>query len=179
MAVTVSSLMAAVDQTLNEKAAHIERVHGSYWGARSDVIRNLVAVGAAIFAGTVTFIDRSASSLCTIEGLSLAVSWILLLASISAGLFVLWQSVTLRSFYPKLFNSRPQLREQFEALDLTQPDAVDRSAEVLERTVAAVVGAMGLADARAQLGARVCLISFLGSMLCFLVYAGWRVATGT
>ncbi|MGH8659266.1 MAG: hypothetical protein ACREV4_12545 [Gammaproteobacteria bacterium] len=177
MTITVSSLMATVDKTLDEKAAHVDRVYGPHWEARADVIRSLVAVGAAIFAGTVTFVHRTPSVLCTIERWSLVASWVLLIASTSSGLFVLWQSVTLRSFYPKLLNSRPQLRQQFEALDLTLPDAAAQSAAILKSAVDAVVNPMGLADSLAQLAARVCLISFLGSM--FLVYAGWRVVSGS
>lgn len=175
MTTTVDSLMAALKQTLDDKADHIDRVHGSLWDARIEVVRNLVTVGAAIFAGTITLLDASTTKSCSVQAWLLIGSWILLLISISSGLFVLWQSITLRSFYPKLFNSQPHIRKQFGALDLSKSDAVDKSAAILKSTVDAVVERIGRADKRAQVGARICLSFFFFSMLCFLVFAGLRL----
>ncbi len=177
--ITVSMLMSNVDTTLENEAAHMDRVHGPLWEARSDVVRNLVAVGVAVFAGTVTFLEGVASSACTLGGALLLASWALLVISVSAGLFSLWQSITLRSFYPRLFNSRPRLRAEFQKLDLTRPDAIDRSAEILKAAIDAVVGPMGVADTRGQIGARVCMVCFFGSMMFFLGYAVTRLWSGT
>lgn len=173
--VTVADLMSTLNKTLDEKANHIERVHSSHWEARADVVRNLVAVGSAIFAGTVTFLEASPPSICTAGGWLLITSWVAMVVSISSGLFVLWQSVTLRSFYPKLFNNRPGIRKEFEALNLSAPDVADRSAAILKRVVDAVVNPMGQADIRAQVASRVCLVSFFLSMACFLGFAVSRV----
>lgn len=175
MMLTIDSMMATLDKTLEQEATHIDRVHGPLWEARAEVIRNLVSIGAAILAGTVTFLDSSPPTLAAPLEWPLIASWVLLLASISSGLFVLWQSVTLRSFYPKLFNSRPTIRSEFENLDLTQPTAPDQSAAILKRVVDGVVGPMGSADRRAQLSARICLISFFLSMIAFAIFAVARV----
>ena len=176
MTLTVADLMKALDTTLDDKAAHIDRVHRSHWEARSQVVQSLVSVGSAIFAGTVTFLNASPLSTCSVDGWLLISSWVLLILSISSGLYVLWQSVTLRSFYPKLFNNRPVIRKQFEALDFSAPAAADNSAAILKTVVDNVVVPMGRADLRAQCASRVCLGSFFLSMLCFLAFAVWRVA---
>ena len=174
--ITVADLMKSLDKTLDDEANHIDRVHGSHWEARAEVVRNLVAVGSAIFAGTVTFLEASPPNACSLGGWLLIASWVLMIVSISSGLFVLWQSVTLRSFYPKLFNNRPAFRKEFEALYLSAPDIADKSAAILKRVVDTVVNPMGCADSRAQVASRICLVSFFLSMSCFLAFAVSRVA---
>jgi hypothetical protein len=84
--------------------------------------------------------------------------------------------VTLRSFYPKLFNSRPGIREEFEALNLSARDVLDNSAAILKREVDAVVNPMGRADVRAQVASRVCLVTFFLSISCFLAFSVSRGA---
>lgn len=173
MALTVVDMMRGLDKAIDDEAAHIERVHGPHWEARAEVVRNLVAVGSAIFAGTVTFLDVATPSTCSVDGWLLIASWLLLSVSISSGLFVLWQSVTLRSFYPKLFNNRPAIRREFEAIDLNAANAADKSVEIVKRVVDGVTNPIGRADSRAQAASRICLASFF----C-LWHAFWRLLSG-
>ena len=179
MATTIDSLMEALNKTLDESAARIDRVHGLLWEARAEVVRNLVAVGAAILAGTITFLDASFISHSSLQVWLLITSWTLLLISILSGLFVLWQSITLRSFYPKLFNNSTQIRKQFEALNLSNHDAADKGGVIIKSAVDAVVEPIGRADKCAQVGAGVCLSLFFCSMLCFMIFAGLRFAAST
>jgi hypothetical protein len=125
----------------------------------------------------VTFLDSSRRGAC--ENAALLLSWILVVSSICSGLFVLWQSVILRSFYPKLFNQRPALKAKFSALDLSTPQGIADSARILQEAVDAVVGPMGEADTRARGAVRMCVITFVGAMLSFLVYALLGPRAGT
>jgi hypothetical protein len=173
---SVKSLMAIADTTMDSEADHIERVHGKHWDSRADVVRNVVSVGAVVLAGTIAFLDKDPPHGTTILGMSLLASWLLLIASLSCGLYVLWQSVTLRSFFPKFFNARPSIHAQFARLDLSQPDVPDRSAEIVRIIVDGVVNPIGVADNRAQAATKLCMVTFGASMACLLMHALLRSA---
>jgi hypothetical protein len=106
-----------------------------------------------------------------VQGAFLVASWVLLIVSLSSGLYVLWRSVKLRSFYPILFNTQPYLRQQFSQLNLSLPDILDKSADILRTVVDGVVNPIGSADKAAQFSTTGCMVSFEASMLCLLVHA--------
>jgi hypothetical protein len=169
--ITVQTLMDGFDEAVRSSAENIESVHGKHWDARLDVARTVVSIAAAILAGTVTFLDKVSSDISNIQGISLIGSWTLLVVSIAAGLFVLLQTVTLRSFHPKAFNGRVFVHNKFSALDLGSPNAPTQAAQIIRKATDEIFNAMGRADNHAQFAARACLISFLASMLAFLSYA--------
>jgi hypothetical protein len=174
VAPSVDSLMAGARHALEATALELERVHGKHWDARVEVIRNVVSVCAVVLAGTIAFLEKDPPRTTTLKGAFLISSWLLLVASLAFGLYVLWQSVTLRSFYPKLFNSQLYLIDQFSQLDLSQPDVVHRSAAILKRVTDSVVNPIGFADRAAQWVTLACMGSFGTSMVCLLIYALFR-----
>jgi hypothetical protein len=121
VALSVDILMDGAMKALESTAIEQERVHGRHWDARVEVIRNVVSVNAVVLAGTIAFIDKAPPRAST--GAFLVSCWLVLVVSLALGLYVLWQSMTLRSFYPKLFNAQLYLREQFSQVDLSHPDA--------------------------------------------------------
>ncbi len=161
----------ALDKTLNDVADRIQRVHGAQWDARSDLVRNIVGIAAVIFAGTVTFISERNHSGAPCRSMLLVSCWVSLVLCILAGLYVLWRSVTLRSFYPRMFHSAPQIRATLSELDDTASDYDERTGEVLRQATDPVMKSIGSADSHAHVGAIACLGLFFIAMLLLLFYA--------
>jgi len=169
--ITVDVLMDGYDAAVRTTAENIERVHGKHWDARLDIARTVVSITAPIFAGTVIFLDRISSNDSGIQAVSLIASWAGLVVSITAGLLVFLQTVTLRSFHPKAFNGQLVVKAKFSTLDLTAPDAPNQAVQIVRQATDEILNAIGKADARARNSAAVCLTAFGISMLCFLIYA--------
>jgi hypothetical protein len=171
MPLTVADMMANFEKTVEIVIAKIDRVFDKQWEARADVTRNVVSVGAVIFAGTVAFLEKNPPRGDTFEGKCLIASWLFLLASICAGLFVLWKSVALRRTHAIFINMKPHLQSQLAALNLGAPDIVQQSTSIIGKVSENVMNSVGQADKQAQAGTTICLVAFGASMLCFLVYA--------
>lgn len=171
MTLTVKVLMENFDATMTGVANNIDTVFDKQWEARADVTRTVVSVAAVIFAGTVVLLEKDAPRHGTLQGACLIASWLLLSVSIGAGLYALWKMVALRSFHSALFNQKPYLEDQFMKLNLSAPNVVAQSMDIIRQVADSVTNPMGTADKHAQIGASACLLAFGGSMLLFLVYA--------
>jgi hypothetical protein len=171
MSLDVDTLMNGFDKTVETIAGQIDRVFDKQWEARAEVIRNVVGVASVIFAGTVAFLEKDPPHSNTLEGACLVSSWLLLLASIAAGLYVLWKLIALRSTHAMLVNQKPYIQSQFSTLNLNAPDVVEQSIVIVRKVADGMTQRMGDADKRARVGSGVCMIAFGASMVSFLIYA--------
>ena len=165
------TLMTGYENAIRSSAENIELVHGHQLDSRLDVVRTVVTIAAPVFAGTITFLDKVSWADSVVQCCLLVGSWILLAVSIAAGLYVFLQSVTLRAFHPKAFNNQIFVGRKFSAVDLQAPDVANQSAQILREATEGLFNSIGVADTRANTATRVCLITFFGSMVAFLVYA--------
>jgi hypothetical protein len=164
-------IVESFEQTLDEVVGKIDRVHGPLWEARNDVIRNIVAVGSAIFAGTITFSESILTGKSDIEIWFVLLSWTLMLLSIAAGVFVLWQSLTLRSLYPKLFNQSKELGKLIAKLDFQSPNIREQFQGIATQVIDPPFKTIGTSDRVAHWSSQVCLVFFFVSLLFFLIFA--------
>jgi hypothetical protein len=169
---TVDILIEKYDNAINTITTDIEVTFDKQWEARADVVRNVVSIAAIVFAGSAAFLEKGRQPhFKTLEGASLITTWILLLISIGAGLYVLYKSVELRTFRAMLINKKPYLIEQFKKLNLAAPGCVQESVVLVKQVADDITAAVALADNRARLAMPLCLCAFALSMVSFLVYA--------
>ncbi len=172
----VKQHLAAIDRSVAQVVAQIDKIHGPHWEDRSELARTLVAIGVAVFAGTIALSERLLADLCLAQTWLVLASWIFMLLSVSAGSVVLWHAANLHSFYPKYFNQRPALAKQLTALNATSPTLVNEVAALLKATIDEALNPLGTADRTAHIAMRVCVALFFASLLSFLIFAIWRYA---
>lgn len=172
----VKQHLGAIDRSVAQVVTQIDKVHGPHWEGRSELARNLVAIGVAVFAGTIALSERLLADLRPAQTWLILASWTLMLLSVSAGSIVLWHAANLRSFYPKYFNQRPALVKQIAALHAASPTLANDIAAILKITVDDALKPIGTADRAGHIAIRVCITLFFASLLCFLVFAVLRYA---
>ena len=179
MTLDVDKQIAALDKAVDDALDSIGRVHGPSWEDRSDFVRNIVTVASAIFAASITFLDQAATGHKSITTLLVLICWFLLLLAICTGLYALWHAANLRSAYPRYFNRRPKIREEFAAIDPSASDVDARATAVARKHVDGVLAPTGASDARAQRAVRACVWLFALGLACLFVYGVCRVCGWT
>lgn len=179
-AIDIRRVLGVFQDAVRDTNEKMQAVHGPQWEARSEVTRNIVAVASAVFAGSVAFFDDFQSSSNCFETAALVTSWILLLLSICAGIYVLWQAIALNGFYPRLFNAQPDMRARLERLNPAAPDLLDQVMAIAAEAIDGVTKAIGVADIRASRASRASLVLFILGLCFMLLYAVVHItASGT
>jgi len=102
-----------------EVSEEMSEIHGGVWDGREDLAKLLISLSSAILVGTVTFsgsLLKVGSDQASCPSL-IVLSWALLFLSLSAGLFSLWHSNTLKSFRARFTNSEPEIAKEAAQLD--------------------------------------------------------------
>jgi hypothetical protein len=61
------TLMTEYEAAVRSSPENIELMHGRHWDSRSDIVRTLVTIASAIFAGTINFLDKDSTAISVVQ----------------------------------------------------------------------------------------------------------------
>ena len=172
----IVQLASAAAKEVNEEMSEI---HGRVWDGREDLAKLLISLSSAILVGTVTFsgsLLKVGSDQASCPSL-IILSWFLLFLSLSAGLFSLWHSNTLKSFRARFTNSEPDIAREAEQLDpLKAPEDLMPEIMVIIRKYSDLsVQPLGNADKNSSYSLMAALITFGLGVGTFLIFGALQI----